>query len=210
MQKPCALFEFPKVLIIIFLLSHGLIANGQSKREKGEMRNGRREGLWEYFYPDGRIMARENYLNGEQNGLSTGYFPDGTISQLENWKNDLQQDSSWYFHPNGKLFRKGLYESGVYQGLWFSFYANGKLEQSGGYLNGMPEGLFQNWYENGGLKEEGYYRDGKKDGQFIFYRPQKTRIQLVANYFMDKPCGTWIYFNRRGKKGKAEPAPVFN
>jgi antitoxin component YwqK of YwqJK toxin-antitoxin module len=200
MPRLCALFKVRQGFCLGFFLLSIFPVYAQVQREKGSLKDGKKEGEWEFYFPDGRLMAREQYSAGELNGNAISYFPDGRISQIENWIEDIPEDSAWYFHPSGSLHRKGRYKSGVYDGLWLTFYPDGKLEQSGTYRNGIPDGLFTNWFENGFLKEEGRYREGKKEGQFIFFRKAgKGKIELLANYCNDQPCGIWVWYNKRGK-----------
>jgi antitoxin component YwqK of YwqJK toxin-antitoxin module len=205
---------FILILVSGFFSGNLILAQNDTLRKSkgvGDLVNGRKEGTWKFFYPDGSLMAVETYREGSLNGKSVNYFPDGIISSIENWKEDLQEDSAWYFHRNGKIFRKGRYEQGVYQGEWLAWFPNGTLEQKGGYLDGLPHGPYLNWFENGFLKEEGFYFSGRKEGQFIFYFPDREgRVQTLANFKNDKPSGLWIYFTRRGKVDKTERMPIEN
>jgi len=186
----------------------GLTLSAQVKRENGIMKDGKKEGVWEFFYPDGVLMAREYYFNGLLHGEALSFHPNGSLAQKENWKNDVLQDSAWYFHPNGKIHRQGIYLNGVYNGCWLTYFPGGKLEQQGCYENGQPEGLFTNWYESGNLRETGHYHEGRKEGQFVFYRDdRKEKISILASYCNNVPCGLWIWFNRRGKPAISAPAP---
>lgn len=196
-------------LFVLFSLFFGLIASSlfgqipsspKASRTEGSRVNGLKEGIWLVYYPDGKIMAREEYLHDQLSGLSIGYFPDGQISYKEQWKEDLQQDSAWYFHPNGKLHRKGRYEGGSYEGIWKTWDENGTLVQQLNYHLGLPDGLFKSWFPSGQMEQEGFYRAGKKDGAYLFYfdRPGKVLFQSAA-YSNDKEVGLWVEFNRKGK-----------
>jgi len=208
MPKPSAHFHtnFSGLIFILALLFPVfLFAQSEEKPQtqsfgKGEVKNGRKEGVWKFFYPNGNLMAEETYLEGELNGKAVDYYPDGVVSSIENWKEDLLEDSAWYFHQNGKLNRKGRYEKGVYQGFWVTYSALGFLEQSGFYVDGLPEGEFINWYDSGNLKEKGTYSGGKKEGQFVFYYDRKKeRIELLAYFKNDAAAGLWISFKENGK-----------
>jgi len=189
------------IALLAFLLSYNTQAQVLKEKSKsqGNLVNGLKEGEWLFFYPDGKIMAKEMYKEDELSGKSNSYFPDGKLSSTENWVEDLQEDSAFYYHNNGTLNRKGIYEKGVYQGLWLTFFENGKLSQTVYYVDGLPEGPSKNWYESGLIQEEGFYENGKKHGQFVFYVEKKgSPIGLISNYKKDKEVGVWIYFNKRG------------
>ena len=55
---------------------------------------GRAQGPWEAFHPDGGLLFKGAYLDGKQHGP---------------WE---------FFHPNGALYTKGSYENGKKKGLW--------------------------------------------------------------------------------------------
>lgn len=173
----------------------------------GKTEMGLKEGEWLFYYPDGKLMAQENYKNGMLHGTCLAFFPNGQLASKEWWQEDLQEDSAWYFHPNGKLQRKGRYEAGVYQGLWLTFFFNGVLQQACMYLDGLPNGICKNWYDNGRLEEEGRYLDGKKQGQFIFYFREKELPRVIGEYWNDKETGWWITLNKRGKVKQLERFP---
>jgi antitoxin component YwqK of YwqJK toxin-antitoxin module len=188
-------------LSIILFAQICFAQNGKDKSlSKGEIINGLKEGEWLFYYPDGKIMAKELYKNDELNGKSFSYYPNGLLSGIEYWVDDLQEDSAFYFHPNGKLNRKGRYEKGVYQGIWLTFFENEVLNQLVYYVDGLPDGKSKNWFSSGLIEEEGSYRFGKKDGQFISYFEKKgSPIRLISNYLDDKEAGVWIFFTKKGK-----------
>lgn len=198
------LFLFPGISQVVNGQQNGNLqkSNGVGKSEKGL-----KEGEWLFYYPDGKLMAQENYKNGMLHGTCLSFFPNGQMASREWWQEDLQEDSAWYFHPNGKLHRKGRYEAGVYQGVWFTFYENGVLQQVCPYLDGLPNGICKNWFENGHLQEEGRYLDGKKQGQFIFYFREKELPNIIGEYWNDSEAGWWITLNKRGKVKKLEKFP---
>jgi antitoxin component YwqK of YwqJK toxin-antitoxin module len=45
----------------------------------GEILNGVKNGLWKYWYEDGKKALEENYVNGRKSGKFKSWFPDGTI-----------------------------------------------------------------------------------------------------------------------------------
>lgn len=205
MRRPAVLSKW---LLILLLPAYPQFLTAQHQREKGELRNGKRDGVWEFFYPDGKLMARERYSLGVLQGEAVSYFPEGQLMQKENWIDDVLQDSAFYYHPNGKLHRKGRYENGVYEGCWITYYPDGNREQFGNYQKGYPEGKFLNWFEDGFLKEEGNYRLGKKSGQFIFYSEKsKGKISILAQYCENSPCGIWVWYKPNGKPDYSAAAP---
>jgi antitoxin component YwqK of YwqJK toxin-antitoxin module len=50
------------------MVSFPFLSQSQIVREKGESKNGQKEGGWEFFWPDGKLMAREHYSAGKLEG----------------------------------------------------------------------------------------------------------------------------------------------
>lgn len=209
MPKPGGLFKLAFFFLTFDFVQFPAPAIAQVVREKGEIRDGKREGLWEFYYPDGKLMARENYSGGRLHGRSVSFYPDGVIAQTENWENDLLEDSAFYFHPNGRLHRRGIYRAAMYEGLWLTWYPDGRPEQAGTYRHGLPEGEFTNWFPNGNRKETGRYQAGKQDGQFVFYTEgRKELIELLAQYCSGVPCGVWVWYDKKGRPRTSGPPPA--
>jgi len=48
---------------------------------------GQREGIWEYFYPNGNIKCRIPYKEGKINGIEERFDKQGNITKTLLWKN---------------------------------------------------------------------------------------------------------------------------
>jgi len=70
---------------------------------KGLIMDGKNEGIWQYYFPDGKIVSVGKFRNDS---------PDST------WE--------WYF-SNGMLKESGDYSMGKKEGEWHSFTPNGSL-----------------------------------------------------------------------------------
>lgn len=209
MQKQFVLFNIRILLLILYVgqASHLFAQESQPVQKSngiGKIENGQKVGEWLFYYPNGQLMAKEQYKSGMLDGVCLAYFPNGQLASKENWKEDLQEDSSWYYHPNGKIYRKGVYIDGVYQGIWLTYYENGRIQQECYYLDGLPNGICKNWFETGGIQEVGRYLDGKKSGQFVFYFSEKELPSLIAQYWNDAETGLWVTLDKKGKIKKLE------
>src|SRR3954467_1502291 len=80
--------------------------NGQT-RGKGKIINHKKEGTWQYFYPNDKLSAVENYKDGKLSGEVTYYFPNSKLQAVEHWTAGAQTDSAFYYHMDGGLERKG-------------------------------------------------------------------------------------------------------
>jgi antitoxin component YwqK of YwqJK toxin-antitoxin module len=73
---------------------------------------GKEEGIWEYYYTDGKLMYRGSYKNGKEEGIWEGY------------------------HSNGQLMYKGSYKNGVKDGIWEEYFPDGEFWYEGEWDNG--------------------------------------------------------------------------
>jgi hypothetical protein len=205
MPKLFALSNRPWFLLALLVLFCGKFSPLQAQakggtRSEGKEEKGLREGEWRFYYPDGRLMAKEMYQAGELSGWSEAYFPSGKISSREFWKGDVMEDSAFYYHENGRIYRRGIYRNGQYAGVWKTFSENGVCTQEGEYQSGLPDGLFRNWNESGFLIEEGWYRAGKKDGTFYYFDGTvRGRLTFLEQYRNNRLVGYQIRISQRAK-----------
>ena len=46
-------------------------------------KEGQRHGLYEYYYPNGKLMYKGNYLNGKKHGLCESYYSYGKLHEIQ-------------------------------------------------------------------------------------------------------------------------------
>ena len=103
----------------------------------GNLRNGKKEGNWTWWYDNGQMKFNNTFKEGKENGLFT----------------------SWY--ENGQKSYEGTFKDGEQQGLHTSWYENGEKIHEGILKDGKPDGLTTEWYENGQKLKEETYKDGE-------------------------------------------------
>ncbi|HJW18431.1 MAG TPA: hypothetical protein VJ499_14975 [Flavisolibacter sp.] len=116
----------------------------------------------DYYSKDSTIATEGNYTNGKKEGLFSIYFPNGQLAQSGKYNNDRKTGIWEYFYENGtprqvldfqeneilvKEFwneeGKKLVESG--NGEWFGYATSEKfLKTSGELLNGRKNGTWKN------------------------------------------------------------------
>ena len=70
--------------------------NGKPKI-KGALKNGKREGIWQSFYPNGILQSENKYKKGILNGKTATYYPNGNLNYVGLYVND-KKDGTWYFY----------------------------------------------------------------------------------------------------------------
>ena len=52
--------------------------NITGKTEQGTIRNGKKEGLWVYYYDNGQLSSKGTYKDGKEDGRWVRYWSDGS------------------------------------------------------------------------------------------------------------------------------------
>ena len=160
--------------------------------------DGKKDGIWEYYWDNGILEGKGNYKNDLRDGLWEEYFSDGKLRYRGNYKNDLR-DGIWeFYHENGKLYCKGLYNDGSQNALWEFYHENGQLHRKITYINDQMDGLWEYYSKSGKLESKGYYTNGEKDGLWERYW-ENGRLSSKGNYNNGYKDGIWDYYNVNGK-----------
>jgi antitoxin component YwqK of YwqJK toxin-antitoxin module len=107
-----------------------------------EKPDGRREGLYREWHPNGKLRLEIEYRDGEMNGSYTRW------------------------HDNGQKETAGAYKNGQRQGLWTEWYRNGHKSREVEYRDGKENGTWVQWHDNGNKELETTFRDGVADGPY--------------------------------------------
>ena len=106
---------------------------------QGRLKDGKKEGKWTMYHPNGQLMNKVSYKKGKKEGISV-----------------------WY-HDNGQLMGKENYKNGGIEGEVVSFLKNGQLQEKGSYKNGKKEGKWVEFFQGRVFKwGTGTFKDGKK------------------------------------------------
>ena len=135
--------------------------------ESGELKDGKKVGLWIDTYNNSGILERKNeYENGKiKDGLRKNYHWNGRLWNRANYTNGKINGLWEEFRDDGTLGMKVMMKDGEAEGLWEVFYDNGQIYYSHNYKNGIKEdGIFTFFHDNGQVKSQGEIRDGKKNG----------------------------------------------
>ena len=159
-------------------------------------KNGKEDGLWTYWYDNGRKRAEGGFIDGEENGLWTYWNFDGRIKKKGTFKKGIMTDLWTWYDTKGyeEWIGKKEYEIYVLKGIehdhlsdyHFKDYnkmfdyimrknilVNKKTRYSGGvkieeilYQDGEENGLSTSWHPNGKKEFEVIMKDGEYDGLY--------------------------------------------
>jgi antitoxin component YwqK of YwqJK toxin-antitoxin module len=143
-------------------------------KDKGfEDDNGRKQGVWKYFYGGGQLAGIKTYKNGEEEGPFVQYYSDGKIEKKGTTLSGGLVGEYEENFKNGKIYRKGTYNN------------NGK--RIGIWMMGDWDGVYKNMNYSD-MTQTGYTGTGK--------------IRYVSNMRDERdsyPYGKTIFFGRTGK-----------
>ncbi|HTH29963.1 MAG TPA: redoxin domain-containing protein, partial [Lacibacter sp.] len=108
-----------------------------------------RNGLYEYYYNNGKKQSEQIYTENKGNGKSTGWYQNGSIRYEYNLIDGQYDGKYTYYHPNSKIATTGLYSQGKATGTWYHYYASGKKRKETNWANGKREGRCVGWFEEG-------------------------------------------------------------
>jgi antitoxin component YwqK of YwqJK toxin-antitoxin module len=73
---------------------------------------GNPNGYWEYYYDNGKLAFKGNYVNGNRHGYFESYWSNGQLFYKGNYVNGKEYGYFEEYFSNGDLYYKGNYENG--------------------------------------------------------------------------------------------------
>jgi antitoxin component YwqK of YwqJK toxin-antitoxin module len=187
--------------------------------------NGRRQGRWFTFYPEGQVKTEAGYLDDLLHGYYKEYAINGDLLKIVKYeqgivlkqatevqKMELQQE----YYPNGKVKISAMFRNGVQEGLMQEYDSLGNVirseEYSGGRLagegivkeDGERHGAWKEFYHDGSLKATGNYDHGKQTGEWKYFYPNGKTEQIGRFGKSGKTEGTWRWFFDNGQLFREE------
>lgn len=174
----------------------------QKIKEKGEVLNYKRSGVWIEYYESGAKKSITTYVNGLREGKFQSFFETGSVKSEGYYKNDLLHGKFNFYYENKKVKQKCEFNNGKYVGVSIDYFANGKKKcETKASINGLS-GDSKCWYENGKLESETKYKDSLLNGIFIQYYmngAKKSEETIERGY-----TSVRITYDSTGKKIKEE------
>jgi antitoxin component YwqK of YwqJK toxin-antitoxin module len=145
----------------------------------GIYKNQKKDSIWNYYGPSGRLSYKETYKNGMLNGQrAIFYVPE-----------DVEDKSQ-------RVSRLENYVNNVLDGEVKEFFDFGTVKMTGRYVNGKKEGKFITNDINGKTMFVEYYKNGLKHGFSIGYNPQGVetgrRYYQTGRELVGKELDAWL------------------
>ena len=106
-----------------------------------------RHGEWKAYHSNGKMRALEQYKNGKYNGVSQYFYSSGIKGDVVTYKNGVLDGKRAVFYKNGKHFKTMFYKNGSATGEIFANDRNGRPLYRGNYKGGLKHGKWKMFKE---------------------------------------------------------------
>ncbi|MFO7868186.1 MAG: hypothetical protein R6U95_02680 [Bacteroidales bacterium] len=164
--------------------------------------NGNKVGTWTYYYPNGIISAKGNYVSNVKNGTWTYYYPSEAVKQTGVYNSGKETGEwKWYF-KSGKLKQVDNYNNGKKNGFTYQYNSSGTRIVEGSFVDGLKNGT---WIIRvGDIEQKGTYVYGEKDGTWIHTYVSNGNVRFKGSFFNTKAHGKHIYYYENGSIERIE------
>jgi antitoxin component YwqK of YwqJK toxin-antitoxin module len=172
-------------------------SNGK-KSSEGSYKNGKAQGLWKSWYKNGQLKSEINYEEDLHEGPTVLYHKNGTVKAKMNFINDERDGLSVFYHDNGNLEEEFMFFKGKKNGAFKNFYSNGQLKEKGNYEKDSLVGLLESFWSNGNVSFKGEFVDNKNEGLHTWYHlngNKSCEVNFKNDVFIDA-----AFFDENGEK----------
>ncbi|MFC2102345.1 hypothetical protein ACFLS7_05070 [Bacteroidota bacterium] len=131
-----------------------------------------KEGITEYYHPEGWKKLEIPFVKGLEQGISKEFNVDGDIITITQYKKG-------FIVERLKINRKDKYNRR--QGRWMSFWENGKIKLEGTYKNDKKNGYFKEYTEKGDLIRITKFIDGVEQPEAV----EIQKLEIEREYYAD-------------------------
>jgi antitoxin component YwqK of YwqJK toxin-antitoxin module len=174
--------------------------------EKGEYKEGVKNGLFIEYYSDGSIKSERPITDGKVNGIIKTYFTDGKLESQKGYKNSVEHgiEQRWQWRT-GEQTVDANYVDGVPDGKQVRHITSniGNYIEISYFEKGVQTGDFTRTWTNGEMYVQGKYKDGKREGVWNEYRSNGKPEKRIT-YVNDKRNGEYTTFFNDGNVEKTE------
>ncbi|MBE9577049.1 toxin-antitoxin system YwqK family antitoxin [Flavobacterium proteolyticum] len=162
-----------------------------NKQISGFFEKGKKSGEWNYYFTNGNLKIKENYINGNQTGLCHAYNNRGQLTSISHYTND-ELNGVYEIYDSGILNEVSYYSNGKQNGPYMSYYADGTLKTEGFLEDGDVNHFKSTYRQSGKLSQiskfvegeivftESYDSTGKKEFEFD-YKNKSGKFNLSLN-----------------------------
>lgn len=157
---------------------------GRTERFQRDKKNFAKEGLYQKFSTDGKLLIEAQYHHDTLNGERKYFYESGAVETVEHFKNGQYHGKYSKYNEDGSLSLEQDFVNGAMQGFSIAYYPNGNIQERVTIVDSEENGPFQEYYENGVLKTEGFYGPSElesalEQGELKEYNEQGELIRMA-------------------------------
>lgn len=175
-------------------------------KAKYTKRNGEITGLYEAFWPNGKLRVKGEYSDGRRQGEFLSYHEEGYLVGRDVYQLDRPVKLETILQ-NGKLSerKEWVVEDGRVRVCRDTFHENGVAafrtcrRDSSSYWYSDNDGEYVWWNEQGKPLFKGQYLDGERVGTWSSYDHESLQLMGESNYEKGKLLSEW-YINEKNQR----------
>ncbi|MFC6268124.1 toxin-antitoxin system YwqK family antitoxin [Frigoriflavimonas asaccharolytica] len=109
--------------------------------EIATFRDGRKEGLYQKFFGNGKISYEANYKDGNLDGIAKSWWGNGNLRSESFYRNEVVEGEQKQYYQSGKIFKVMNFTNGLQDGMQKAWRENGKIYNNYQAKNGRIFGL---------------------------------------------------------------------
>ncbi|MCH2229142.1 MAG: hypothetical protein MK105_02265 [Crocinitomicaceae bacterium] len=149
---------------------------------KGEIVNGEKNGLWEWWFDNGNRQDLAHLDKGKYIKERKHWREDGTLRQIEiiegHCLGECCDGKLIFYNEDGFKWMTYNMKGGNYHGFGYGYYPDGSLERKFYYDHGKKKGVSYEYYPNGVIRAEGNYQENLEEGKWIY----KDSLGVIDGY----------------------------
>ncbi len=161
--------------------------------------SGKKDGLYQSYYPNGEEEFYIMYKNGKKDGVYKKNEENGVIREYGFYKMNCRDGIYSTYFANGILKSVEEYHDGSLNGQ--STYVHGSSYTIVSYKNGKMSGGRREYHSSGNKKEFSYWRCGEKHGPYLKFSEEGKMI-IEAEYSYGKLNGNYKEWFPNGRMKK--------
>jgi antitoxin component YwqK of YwqJK toxin-antitoxin module len=173
---------------------------------KGQFRDDKPVGTFEYYYPGGQLKAIIEHLSDGRHARATYYF-ENKMLMTEGFYLDQKKDSTWVnYNEEGLVLAVESFKKDKLSGKKVIYYLEDQIETEklnplsvANYKNDTLHGDYREYFSTGKLKQIGKYENGKIVGEWKEYYPNGS-IFKVSKFKDDRLHGWSISYTKDGEE----------
>jgi antitoxin component YwqK of YwqJK toxin-antitoxin module len=156
---------------------------------EGTMKDGKPDGYWKTYYPDGGMKTEGNRLNFKLDSTWNFYREDSTLERSITYSEDIKNGPERLYGKRNNVLEEYQNKNGIRDGAAKYFYETGELRKTLTFINNKEEGKSLEYDKDGRIITLITYRNG-----FIYAEEKINRVDANG-----KRTGIWRDLYQNGQ-----------